>query len=355
MTPLASESPQATSRLRNDDEKKKSLQSIPVMVYDFRCHKIIKNDDGTEEDLNYIDIIKMLKKYAKSWVFQLEKGTQSGYLHYQGRMSLIKKRRPEQLKKLIKDNDDEIQFIEPTVTKEHRKTAFYQMKIDTRVEGPWDDKNNGNDDQDMIMTRQLSDFNKFEQYHYQKKLAEMSQQYNARKIDIIYDEIGNCGKSVFCEWMRYNKLAVKIPPYRQLEDMMGFICSMRLTSKCYIIDMPRALKKDKLAEFYSGIEEIKNGVCYDKRYKGAMLNFDRPRVFVFTNTLPNYELLSRDRWNTWTINNDKELVRYFDEEDDEDNAPEITCKKVLSKEDKEEKYNKHINEVNYENIMDEMD
>ena len=33
------------------------------------------------------------------------------------------------------------------------------------------------------------------------------------------------------------------------------------------------LKKDKLADLYSGIEVIKNGVCYDKRYHAKKLWF----------------------------------------------------------------------------------
>ena len=49
----------------------------------------------------------------------------------------------------------------------------------------------------------------------------------------------------------------------------------------------------------SSLMEIKNGCCFDKRYKGQMLTFDRPRVFMFTNTLPEWTLLSQDRWDTY--------------------------------------------------------
>ena len=36
--------------------------------------------------------------------------------------------------------------------------------------------------------------------------------------------------------------------------------------KAYAIDLPRGMNKKGLADFYSGIEVIKNGVAYDKRY-----------------------------------------------------------------------------------------
>ena len=40
------------------------------------------------------------------------------------------------------------------------------MKVDTRVDGPWDDKQNGNDDIEVVMTRQLAEFHKYELYPY---------------------------------------------------------------------------------------------------------------------------------------------------------------------------------------------
>jgi hypothetical protein len=50
-------------------------------VYDFRCNSDIFSE--------YDDLHKFLDTKAKKWVFQLEKGEQTGYEHYQGRISLI--------------------------------------------------------------------------------------------------------------------------------------------------------------------------------------------------------------------------------------------------------------------------
>ena len=44
------------------------------------------------------------------------------------------------------------------------------------------------------------------------------------------------------------------------------------------------------------LERLINGCAFDKRYKGQMLTFDRPRVFILANTKPDCGLLSRDRW-----------------------------------------------------------
>lgn len=73
--------------------------------------------------------------------------------------------------------------------------------------------------------------------------------------------------------------------------------------------MPRGMKKDKLGEFYAGIEIIKNGVAYDKRYTAKKIRFDRPNIFVFTNMLPVFELLSKDRWCILEVLN-KKLYKY---------------------------------------------
>jgi hypothetical protein len=72
--------------------------------------------------------------------------------------------------------------------------------------------------------------------------------------------------------------------------------------------MPRALKKDKLGGFYSAIETVKDGYAYDDRYNFTEKIFDCPVIWVISNTLPDFSLLSRDRWKLWEITDDKELT-----------------------------------------------
>jgi hypothetical protein len=104
--------------------------------------------------------------------------------------------------------------------------------------------------------------------------------------------------------MEYEGLAEEIPPFRLMDDIFQWVATRPIKS-AYIVDMPRGMKKDKLGDFYSGIEVIKNGVAYDKRYTAKKIRFNRPRIFVFTNTLPELNLMSKDRWVIWTIiNND---------------------------------------------------
>ena len=47
-----------------------------------------------------------------------------------------------------------------------------------------------------------------------------------------------------------------------------------------------------------------------------VISIDRPRIFIFTNTLPDYNMLSNDRWNTWVINDNMEMLDYLSLNDD---------------------------------------
>ena len=64
----------------------------------------------------------------------------------------------------------------------------------------------------------------------------------------------------------------------------------------FILDFPRAMPKRNLEELYAGVESIKNGMGYDKRYSLRKIRFDRPAIIVFTNRMPVFSLLSKDRW-----------------------------------------------------------
>jgi len=271
--------------------------SHPLCVWDFRYNAETFTD---ETELRHL-----LSGIAKKYVFQLEQGD-SGYRHYQGRLSLIKKRRRQEkhlLLKLFKDTPPN--YIEPTVNVEfHTGESFYQVKEDTRLNGPWTDR-----DEIKVKTRQLTNFIENEMYQWQKEIFQMCRVYDGRKIDLIYDPNGNIGKSIMSEYLEYEGLAEEIPPFRLMDDIFQWVAT-RPIKKSYIVDMPRGMKKDKLGDFYSGLEVIKNGVAYDKRYTAKKIRFDRPRVFVFTNTLPVFKLMSIDRWNVWEVNPQFELTPY---------------------------------------------
>lgn len=254
-----------------------------------------------------LQVAKALKEVFKKWVFQKEKGDE-GYVHWQVRGSLYKKRR----QKDVIENFGELLWNahwSPTSTTVHKGNHFnYVMKADTRVEGPWKDTDDIFEDP-PVLTRQLKKFYEHNPYPWQSKVRELVQRVDDRWITCIVDPGANKGKSVLVEALEYERLAYEVPPMTCMEDIMQ-CCMCLKPQKAYCIDMPRSMKKEKLASFYAGIEALKNGVMYDKRHFFKKRRIDRPQILVFTNTLPDFSLLSLDRWQVYFVTDECELAHY---------------------------------------------
>jgi len=267
--------------------------SNPCFVYDITFSKKRNPDKAA--------IISFFISFCKVWVIQLERGDTTDYEHWQCRLNLKEKIRKSGLIKLLLNH--ELVVHENAITNTSKTCASgdnfwnYCTKEFTRIEGPWTSR-------DAPLTKQMKLFNEWGCRPWMSDLKEKAVQFDLRAIDLIYDIDGNNGKSMFSEHMEYIGVAEEVPPFRMMDDIFQWVAS-RPIKKCYIFDMPRGMKKDKLADFYSGIEVIKNGVAYDKRYAAKKIRFDRPRIFVFTNSLPAFNLMSKDRWNVWSLYNNQ--------------------------------------------------
>lgn len=252
-------------------------------------------------------VIEFLHEWAKKWVFQLEEGGTTGYRHYQVRLHLIVKRRLNEIiaqtAHLWPDGTSKRWSI--TSDTVHKGQNFnYVMKADTRVDGPFNDKDY---EAPPPMTRQLTQFKEKSLHGWQEQCLEFTKEIDDRHIKLIYDDYGNAGKSIFAECLEYDGQAYEIPAFSAMEDIMQCVMGVK-PKKAYLIDMPRGMKKDKMAGFYAGIESLKNGVAYDKRYAFKKIRFDRPQILVFTNVLPDFGLCSLDRWQVYNMQEDKTLI-----------------------------------------------
>jgi len=256
-----------------------------------------------EQYASWEDLHKKLVGWCSHFAFQLERGS-SGYVHWQCRVQLIHKKTCVGLLSEVAPAIHGHWSVTSNGIHPGPKAFSYVMKEDSRQDGPWDDTSLIQEKPQL--TRQLRNFMEHEFYGWQKTCYDLAQVEDDRSINLIYDTYGNAGKSVFLEFLEYQGLAFEMPPLRQMEDIMEFAHSFP-PQKCYIIDMPRGMKKDKLADFYSGLESIKNGVTYDKRYVGKKRRMDRPQVFVFTNCLPCFSLMTMDRWQIFVMQPDKTL------------------------------------------------
>jgi hypothetical protein len=235
--------------------------------------------------------------------------TDGGYLHYQGKISLIKKKRLSELVSLCKANS----FI---LSKAHWSPSsnnglgsiFYVMKVDTRVGGPWADT----DEKEIPMPRQLAHITDLRSW--QQEIIDRSQyNWNARHINWLYDPTGNSGKSSLVLWCKVHRIMdCRLIPCLLSSSFLDLNAAVmdQPVGKLFFVDMPRALPKSKLTEFMAFLETLKSGYVYDKRYHFRERIFSSPIVWVMANVLPDRKLLSKDRLITWTIREDDELVLY---------------------------------------------
>lgn len=271
-----------------------------ICVYDFTC----KCDRVASSDA----VKTFLRKIAKKWTFQKELGTKTGFLHWQGRVSLRVKVRPKAALSLF-NQEWEPGWGQLSITSgdEAAKmyldgTAFYCQKDDTRQGGPWTDK----DPVPQYETMEVQKLEKWGLRAWQMEICDLITGYDGRSINVVYCPKGNIGKSSFTEWLEFKDIAYEIPMMRLMEDIMQAVMNINISRKwsAFTIDMPRAMNKEKLYDFFSGIECLKNGVAYDKRYQFKKLRFNRPHIWIFTNDVPDVGMMSRDRWKIWQVYKD---------------------------------------------------
>ncbi len=242
------------------------------------------------KEMTHTEMCKILSKHSKKWTFQSERGTETGYEHYQGRFSLKVKKRLKQVITLLGDPKFHVS-ITSTANKDN---DFYVTKDDTRIEGPWSNK----EYEEIYIPRQIREISKL--YPWQEKIIEISKVWDTRHINIIVDTVGNIGKTTLKTYIRCHRIGRCLPFCNNYKDIMRMVCDMP-TSKMYVLDMPRAIDKERLGALYSAIESIKDGYAYDDRYSFKEKIFDCPNIWVFTNTVPDLTYMSPDRWKFWEI------------------------------------------------------
>lgn len=252
------------------------------------------------------DLLSFCKKYGKEWEFQMEK-SDTGYIHYQGWISLTKKRRKNEILKVVISSGDRLpEYFEPASSPDIK---FYCQKHDTRLEGPWSSKT-----PEKYIPRQYRDMlDKL--YPYQKEVYDSAKQFDTRIINMIYCKTGNIGKSTIASVCELFGNGIDLPPVNDAEKLIQSCCDICIakdtrTPSPIFVDLPRAMNKDRLNGIYTAIEQIKKGKLFDLRYTYKEYWIDSPQIWVFSNIEPELSMLSLDRWRIWTVNENMELEKY---------------------------------------------
>lgn len=286
-------------------EENLDIYSSQIRVFDIRM---------TWTDAHDIYIYQnKLNEICKRWVFQIEKGKENGYIHLQGRISLIvKKKNKFQVLELFAD-EYKPNYVAPTICKEAdgfnmKGNAFYQMKGETRIDGPYT-----NLSPCQYIPKQYAI--KYDDLRPFQKEIYNNNEYNNRQINFIYCPQGCKGKTTISMICKLKQNGVKLPFCRDAQQLLysahNMISARNLRKEVKIfVDLPRAIDKKTMKEYILALEEIKSGWLYDLRNHMKEWFIDSPIIYVFSNKLPDFDDLSPDRWRLLTITDDFRMVQY---------------------------------------------
>lgn len=134
-------------------------------------------------------------------------------------------------------------------------------------------------------------------FPWQQKVVDMiTEKPDARTVVWIWEPVGGVGKTTFMKFlMRFHGA---IPLEGKKSDILNV--AAQFDSDLYLYDIERSLEQ---FVSYSSIEKIKNGMYMNGKYEGGIVDRNPPHVLIFANFAPDYEKLSLDRWNVFTIEN----------------------------------------------------
>lgn len=251
------------------------------------------------EQITVTDAIKFLNLYCKKWVFQEEKAD-TGWLHYQGRISLIKKKRLQCLIKMKMFGDVE-KPIHWSATMIETKGFDYVMKENSRINGPWKDS-----DKPKYIPRQYR--GKMERLRpFQKFIVETAYHFDDRIINVLIQPEGDIGKSQIASLCELFCRGIDLPPCNDADKLIQSCCNICMKKNVrnpspIFIDLPRSFPQDKMYGLFTAIEQIKKGKLYDMRYNYTEWWIDSPVIWVFTNNDElDFSMLSKGRWKLWEV------------------------------------------------------
>jgi len=115
---------------------------------------------------------------------------------------------------------------------------------------------------------------------------------NARKINWVYDKLGNSGKSFLSTYLSIYRDAYIINGGKEQDIYYNYN-----GQPIVIFDLARDAPMVAFDSIYRTMENFKNGYFLSTKYEGGCKRFVPPHIIVFSNELPNVEKMSKDRWN----------------------------------------------------------
>ena len=138
-------------------------------------------------------------------------------------------------------------------------------------------------------------------------LEEWSEDEESRKIMVIYDPVGDNGKSEFCK--KFQDLNPEENAYIKKSkcDNMSFLLKDYDNLKFCLVDYTRDDEKYGSPKF---LESLKDGIVQSNKYQSTSIRFPNVQVVVCTNKELDWSTLTHDRWAVYEIFGKKDKAEF---------------------------------------------
>ena len=124
-----------------------------------------------------------------------------------------------------------------------------------------------------------------------------------RTINVVYDPIGNAGKSMLCKYVLFKNLGAYYIA-AEAKNIMAAVAEEG-PRKAFMFDIPKTIPKAvSWKDLWFSLEAIKNGLGRGMLFRNPAFCMKSPHVWLFTNHKPKFNELSQDRFKVWSINRD---------------------------------------------------
>lgn len=310
-----------TNRNDNDIQESSLYRMDFTLSIDTRANGWLVSKDGDiQKDVAQL-ILQMqsiFREDCERWVYQLEcteNGQEGGNLHFQGRLNLRRKMRASTYTNLFKECLGPYNKYFYKVFFSHTSRNCYNfdyvMKPETRVAGPWANK-------DVTELRSILPKEKMLVWH--KKYEDMLFDYDSKPINfrILYNCIDTSGgrlKTAFTKRMMhlYEDEVSFLDCWSSPQQLQNSIVAEG-PKKMYLFDIPckflqGSWNQEQVYKLASLIERVKDGGPFRATMYGGSrtLLFDPPICIVFSNTALGKDCFTPGRLE-WDILTDEVCV-----------------------------------------------
>lgn len=225
-------------------------------------------------------ITSWIREHCSTAVWQLERGTETNYVHWQITMTLSVKQRLSWLRNHF------CKTAHAEIIRNIDAAYDYTQKTDTRIAGPFYWPEPIKSAKDPLEDKTL--------YEWQNEmLIILKNPPNDRKIYWLWNESGNCGKTSFAKHLVLKHNATVVSGKKN--DIL-YVVSTGVV--ILLVDISRTVEERVP---YETIEYIKNGLFMSGKYESKSVVFDPPHIIVFANFEPNTNTMTADRWEIWHL------------------------------------------------------